>query len=109
VTSVHLDHVLRVARYARNSDDSARRVRFQGPFLLSSDFAPAVECARILVSEGLPAGLDFLADDAFNVHFLAGYAIRCGRPECYKPLADLAAIMWASIAAASTSQSTKAA
>lgn len=109
MTSVHLDHVLRVARYARNSDDSARRVRFQGPFLLSSDFSPAVESARILVSGGLPAGLDFLADDAFNVHFLAGYAIRCGRPECHQPLVDLAVIMWASIAAASTSQSSKAA
>lgn len=65
-------HVLRVARYARNSDDSARRVRFQGPFLLSSDFSRAVDSARVLVSEGLP---------------------------------DLAAIMWANIAAASTSQS----
>lgn len=105
MTSVHLDHVLCVACYACNSDDSARRVRFQGPFLLSSDFTPAVESARLLVSEGLPAALDFLADDAFNVHFLAGYAIRCGREECYQPLADLAAIMWASIAAASTSQS----
>ena len=108
MTSTHLDHVLRVARYARNSDDSARRVRFQGPCLLSSDFAPAVECARLLASEGLPAGLDFLADDAFNVHFLAGYAIRCGRGECYQPLVDLAAIMWANIAAASQ-QSSKAA
>ena len=108
MTSTHLDHVLRAARYARNSDDSARRVRFESPYLLSSDFAPAVECARLLVSEGLPTGLDFLADDAFNVHFFAGYAIRCRHEECYQPLVDLAAIMWANIAAASQ-QSSKAA
>lgn len=91
--SAALVYVLRIARYARNSDDATRRVAFESPTLLASDWPMAIEAARLLSAEPMLQE-PFDRDDAFAVHFLAGFARMCGRSDAVAPLTQLAERMW---------------
>lgn len=91
--SAALEYVLRIARYARNSDDATRRVAFEAPTLLASDWPMAIEAARLLNAETMLQE-PFDRDDAFAVHFLAGFARMCGRSDAVVPLTQLADLMW---------------
>lgn len=88
-----LEHVLRVARYARNTDDATRRVAHETPLFIAGDWPMTIEAARALDAATM-LNEPFDHDDAFAVHFLAGFARRCGRDDAYAPLAQLAELMW---------------